>query len=464
MTIGVTDEELPPPAYALGQGALDHALTSAPFPLKASHATAALNRADLDLVISAAPGQEVLCRGLVIELPMGTTAQALVESADGISISLSDDFWSSSLETTETAVRCLLTTEDDGFIFDEDGLTVRLRGLGINREHGNTHIKVFEDYEPLGQTSTTQPVTLVFEKAPYTPDNESGSPNRFSAHRYSGSGADTAPATLVKAGSTVTLRWQHRQGVERHLFGQYLTADNSAPGIDVSHLTRIDTEPLQRATTFTLRTRDQDTREMTYDTVTVQVDSPTLAGLTLTGPLSARDDALTLTGPVRVSERLVAQEGFDASETVHVSTRVSAQEMTASEGVTVDGPVLVFGAIEVPGDVEAKHITTSDLMAKRTVRMLGRPQQLPVSDGTDFTAGTDGLYAGHLRDIDNMFSDVDLTLKVNGGQRSVRAATDDDRRRDAVFMPLLRGETISASGGDLHPRLTTRLVWVPFGG
>ncbi|MFD9206409.1 hypothetical protein ACFVZM_09005 [Streptomyces sioyaensis] len=460
MTTGLTVEELPPPAYALGRGALDHALTSAPFPLQASHATEPLNRADLDLVISAAPDEEVLCRGLEIELPMGTTAQDLVESADGITITLSDDFWSWSLETTDTAVRCLLTPQGDGFIFDEDGLTVGLRGLGINREHGNSYLRVFEDYEPLKQNTTRQPVTLVFEKAPYRPEIESGSPNRFSAHRYSGSGADTAPATLVKAGSTVTLRWQYRQGVERHLFGQYLSADYSAPGIDVSQLSRFDTEPLQRATTFTLRTRDQETGETTYDTVTVQVDSPTLAGLDLTGPLSGYDGRLTLAVPVTVAGELVAEQGLEAAGAFHASTAVTVTDtLTAEAGAAIDGPLQVDGSIEVLGDVEAQHITTGNLTAKKTVKMLGESHSVPRDK--PLTAESDGLVVGHV------FSPYwgvrpDLTLQVNGDQRTMRARADSDHPSEAVFMPVLRGETLTTSGY-LPGGNTLRLVLVPFG-
>ncbi|QRX89943.1 polymer-forming cytoskeletal protein [Streptomyces noursei] len=460
MTTGITGEELPPPAYALGRGGLDHALTSAPFPLQASHTTAPLNRADLDLVISAAPGEEVLCRGLVIELPMGTTAQDLVESADGISITLSDDFWNPSLETTDTAVRCLLTPQDDGFIFDEDGLTVGLRGLGINREHGNTRIRVFEDYEPLEQSTTRQPVTLVFAKAPYRPEIESGSPNRFSVHRYSGSGADTAPATLVTAGSTVTLRWQYRQGVERHLFGQYLTADYSAPGIDVSDLSRFDTEPLVRATTFTLRTRDQETGETTYDTVTVQVDEPTLAGLALTGPLSGYDGTFTLAVPVTVAGELVAQQGLEASRAFHASTAVSVTDtLTVEAGATVDGTFQADGSIEVLGDVEAQHITTGNLTAKKTVRMLGGAS-VPTSPGSSLTANTDGLFVGSAS-VPGWGVRPSFTVQVNDDQRTMRAITDDGHPSEAVFMPVLRGEKLTASGIDLGNY--TPLLFVSFG-
>ncbi|MGA5560620.1 hypothetical protein ACPCUV_05465 [Streptomyces platensis] len=462
MTTGTTDEELPPPAYALGRGALDHALTSAPFPLQASHATAPLNRADLDIVISAAPGEEVLCRGLVIELPMGTTAQDLVESADGISVALSDDFWSSSVESTGTTVRCRLTPQDDGFIFDEDGLTVGLRGLGMNREHGNTYIKVFEDYEPLDQNTTTQPVTLFFAKVPYRPELESGSPNRFSAHRYSGSGADTAPATLVKAGSTVTLRWQHRQGVERHLFGQYLSADYSAPGIDVSDLSRFDTEPLQRATTFTLRTRDQETDETTYDTVTVQVDSPTLAGLTLTGPLSGHNRTLTLAVPVTVAGTLVAQQGLEASGAFHASTAVTVTDtLTAGAGATVDGLLQVDGSIEVPGDVEVQHVTTGNLTAKKTVKMLGGTRRLGLA-GDSLAAESDGLCVAHAFYIGSNIGS-NFSLHVNGDQRPMHAQANSRQPSQAVFMPMLLGETLTLSG-HVPGGPTTLVLWMPFGG
>ncbi|MFG2530421.1 hypothetical protein [Streptomyces sp. NPDC048516] len=461
MTTGITGEELPPPAYALGRGALDHALTSAPFPLQAGHVTAPLNRADLDLVISAAPGEEVLCRGLVIELPMGTTAQDLVESADGISIALSDDFWSWSLETTDTAVRCLLTAKDDGFIFDEDGLTVGLRGLGINREHGNTYLKVFEDSEPLELNTTRQPVTLVFAKVPYRPEIESGSPNRFSAHRYSGSGADTAPATLVKAGSAVTLRWQYREGVERHLFGQYLSADYSAPGTDVSHLSRFDTEPLQRATTFTLRTRHQETGETTYDTVTVQVDSPTLAGLTLTGPLSGYDGTLTLAVPVTVDGELVAQQGIEASSAFHASTAVSVRDtLTTEVGATIDGPLQVDGSIEVL-DVEAQHITTGNLTAKKTVKMFGDTRRLGLA-GDSLTAESDGLCVAHAFYIGSNIG-ANFHLHVNGDQRPMHAHASMRHPSQAVFMPMLRGETLTLSG-QVPGGNTTLVLWMPFGG
>ncbi|AEW92670.1 MULTISPECIES: polymer-forming cytoskeletal protein [Streptomycetaceae] len=468
-----TDDELPVPSYVLGQGLLDYALTSTPYPLMASPATGALTRADVTLVVCAAPGEQVLCGELTVELPLGDEAQALVSSADGIEAVPSDSYWTVTVETVTGRVRITLTAAGSGYVFD-DGFLVRLRNLGIARAVGGTWIDVAENAVPLGGAAGTRggaPVRLENAKAPFRPAVEAGSPNRFSAHRYSGSGADTAPATLVAAGSPVTLRWQDRQGVTRRLFGDFLPEDagphDPREGLDVTDRARLDSAPLLRPAVFTLRTTDTATGAISDESVTVQVDSPTCDGLTLTGPLTPREGrvAFDITGSFSVNGALSVEGTLGAGELRATGEATASGPLRTSGGATLDGALTTGGRLRSDGEVVAGHVSTGDLTAHERVQMFGTPETATISSGWKCSAGTDGLYAGHLTPPNPYLTAADLEVVVNGvgGERKTAAGVERKEEYGALFLPLLRGDTVQTGGVASTHVGFQRVFWIPFG-
>lgn len=473
------DQQPPPPAYTLAEGALDYALTSNPFPLMASGAVGELVRAEMSLVISAAPGHEVLCRALEVRLPRGAdTADALVESADGIEVSPSDDYWEYEVESTASTVSIVLTPKYDGFEFTNESLTVTMRGVGVNRHFGNSRLTIIEDCVPLGATEAGPPgsldvqptsVTLTVEKVPYRPPADFGTPNRFSAHRAAGSGADGTPATLVSAGSQVTLRWQPATGVERRLFSQRLTANDNDPGRDVSDRSVLTTE-IVRTTAFTLRTKVIATGQTSYDTVTVQVEDPILAGLTVAGPLTV-PESLTVRGTLAATGGLTAKQSLAVEGALTATGAVQASgAMAADQGAEVSGTLSAPGPTVVPGEVCAQRLETKDLTANTCVKMLKRGPWIDLSTSEpSFTAPTDGFFAAQL--TVRAAQRIDLELKVSGDpgrtyppSLSVRSLNNPPKE-DTVLIPLRRGDTLTGRG-ELALIMTNHQesVWFPLGG
>ncbi|WP_439678220.1 hypothetical protein [Embleya sp. MST-111070] len=437
------------PPYSIVSGALDHALLTNPFPLQASPPTGGPTSARLGLVVSAPPGDPVRCSKLVVEIPIGTSATSLVDTATGITATPPAG-WQQAIASTPSTATVTFTPPGGEFEFDQDGAELAVEGLRVNTTPGNAKIRIVEHV--VGQTPTTLDCDIT--KGPYRPPIPAGSPNRLSARRWAGTGSvSPTPATQVAAGQKVTLTWQHRTGVERRLFTQPLNAAVADPGRDVSLDTRFDSAPLVRPTTFTLRTKVTATGEVMYDTVTVTVDSPTFAGLRLKGPLAGpRDgsavvfpDAVTVNKGLAVQGTVTARAGLTA-----LGTFEAKQELAATAGITVTGSAEAGGSSTVPGGqvTVAAGTTTTNLTAKGTVKLL-----TTVARWRNLSAAlpdTDVLLLGYVVEGIGMpnLGRVDATV----ADRIVRTkAKTRSHEADAIFLPIRAGERLthdSATSGD----------------
>ncbi|MGI5335984.1 hypothetical protein ACQEVS_00585 [Streptomyces sp. CA-181903] len=457
----MTTEPPENPTYAIASGALDYAVLTTPFPLQAgppSGGGPSESVARMNVVVSAPPGDPVACARIVTHIPVGEGATSLVETADGITATPPEG-WSQETTVTGNTVSVTFTPPGEEFVFDQDGATLVVDGLRINREPGHATIRFMEHLT--GESQPT-PVTLPLEKWPYRPPVDAGSPHRFSARRWSADGGlNSSPATEVTAGQRVVLAWQFRDGVERHLFTRPLDADMAGQGQDVSTLSRVDSEPVVRATTFTLRTRDIATGETVYDTVTVTVATPRFAALRVRelaagsgGTVTFPEGATVSTG-LTVQGTVTANAGLTAGETVKVTS-----QLVAEQGITVDGEASAGGASTVAGgEVVAGGITTKDLTAKQTVKMIrfaGRTH-------TSFSLPTDALLTGYMIQSDPRANGGRYTVTV--GDRQVGAyAHSTHHAADSLFLPIRAGESGVFAASQFVRRDDLYFVVVMFGG
>ncbi|MFI9271383.1 hypothetical protein ACIGXM_11810 [Kitasatospora sp. NPDC052896] len=451
-------EEFPEfPAYSIASGALDYASLTTPFPLQVSPPSGDRPPARMDFVVSAPPGDPVRCAKVVMEIPIGTGATSLVETATGITATAPTG-WQSAITSTASTATITFTPPGNAFVFDQDGVEIVIDGLRINTEPGNVTIRIAEHL--VGEPQPTV-VPLFVEKWPYRPPVLAGSPNRFAARRWAGTGSlSPSPATQVTAGQRVTLTWQARGDVERHLFTQPLNDDLGATGRDVSTLTRFDCDPVVRPTTFTLRTKVKATGETMYDTVTVTVDTPTFAGLSLTAPLAAGasgtvtfPEAVTVTKGLSIDGELTAGAGLTA-----LATFEAKQNLNATTGISVTGSAGAGGTSTVPGgEVTAAGITTKDLTAKKTVRIfnsvvrISRPQDFP---------GTDRLLVGYMVQGVGVPNPGMVTVTV--GNREVGARGRSLSSADSLFLAVRGDEAVTYDPSTISST-TMFLAWAILG-
>lgn len=423
------------PAYAIASGALDYAVLPTPFPLQASASEGDLSVVRMNIVVSAPPGDPVASTRIVVQIPIGVSPTSLVETADGITATPPPG-WRHEIAATETTATVTFVPPGGEFLFDEDGATLIIDRLRINRESGHATVRFLEHLSDAEQPTS---VPLPLEKWPYQPPVDAGSPHRFSARRWS-AGADlsSSPATQVAAGQPVALAWQFRQGVERHLFTQPLDDDTTGPGRDVSNLSRVDSQPVVRPTTFTLRTKVTATGETTYDTVTVTVATPRFVGLALRELAAGSAGTVTMPGGATVARRLTVQGAVTANAGLTAGdTFTATSQLVAEQGITVNGSASAVGTSTVAGgEVTAGGITTQDLTAKQTVKMISGISR--TQNATAVGSNTDALLVGYLVEV---FPANSGRVTVTVGDRQVGAyAHRTHHAADALFLPIRAAE------------------------
>ncbi|WP_405361982.1 hypothetical protein OG535_29330 [Kitasatospora sp. NBC_00085] len=448
------------PAYSIASGALDYASLTTPFPLQVSPPSGEGPSVRMDFVVSAPPGDPVRCAKIVMEIPIGTTATTLVETATGIAATPPTG-WQSAITSTASTATITFTPPGNAFVFDQDGAQLVIDGLRINTEPGEATIQITEYL--VGEAQPTA-VRLKVEKWPYRLPVLAGSPNRLAARRWAGAGSlSPSPATRITAGQRVTLTWQTRGDVERHVFTQPLDDDLGATGRDVSTLTRFDSDSVVRPTTFTLRTKVKATGETMYDTVTVTVDTPTFAGLSLTAPLTAGasgtvtfPEAVTVSKGLTVDGAVTAHTGLTALDTFEAK-----QNLNATAGISVTGSASAGGNSTVPGGgVTAAGITTKDLTAKKSVKIFSN-----IVRNANLTSGpaTDRLLVGHMVTASGPAGMVTVTV----GNRQVGARARNSggvgSGADSLFMPVRADEAAVTYDPSPINSLSVYLAWAVLG-
>ncbi|WP_189300841.1 hypothetical protein [Streptomyces albospinus] len=324
----------------------------------------------IDLVISNSGSTPVRCSRIAIVLPVGSLAQDLALTGEGIAPYVEPESgWTIvgpqpdvllAVPTAETAVfpaageatgdssKVRFSVEPTGGTSEVtvDGLYITLKNIAISNRTGVARIGI-EEWATTGSTIPEVPNTGTLDVAKF--------PFRSGADPAPGVGralvAVTAqggpPATRIAAGDPVRLEWHHVRGDNHELYmdGERVP-DPSIPGGSVYP---VPAGKVLRDTAFALKTvtPTPDGGFVTrWDHLTVCVTDQTLAAVTVSGPIQANGTLTT----------------SSAGETTfhHAVSVVDGKELVASGDLCVDGSVKstsgttkVGGALNVSGQVQA---------------------------------------------------------------------------------------------------------------
>ncbi|MFI2188091.1 hypothetical protein [Streptomyces sioyaensis] len=302
---------------------LSYALSTNPNPLTVSPPDIAAGAedehafADIDLVISNSGNTPVRCSKIAIVLPIGSLAQDLAVTGEGIDAYVSPESgWTVidvqsdvllAVPMAETAVFNAAGSSTIGSSqvrFDVvpssggesevtvDGLYIHLSGIKVSDKTGITRIGIeewaaYED-DPIGEANT---LTLDVAKFPFRSGSDPHPGIGRALVALTGTGQD--PATKIAAGDLVVLEWHHLRGDNHELYADGRRLGDTGPELEqIAGGSRWEIpDGLQRDTTFALKTVTPTPDAgfvVRWDHVTVCVTDPTLAKLTVTGEVQAK--------------------------------------------------------------------------------------------------------------------------------------------------------------------------------
>ncbi|MFC5720585.1 hypothetical protein ACFP1Z_10470 [Streptomyces gamaensis] len=342
---------------------LSYALTTVPNPLTVSPPKVGPGNEDelaygaIDLVISNSGSTPVRCSRIAIVLPVGSLAQDLALTGEGIAPYVEPESgWTIvgpqpdvlvAVPTAETAVFPAAgdTTGDSSKVrfsveprggeseVTVDGLYITLKNIAISNKTGVSRIGI-EEWATTGSTIPDVPNTGTLEVAKF--------PFRSGADPSPGIGRALVavtrqggpPATRIAAGDPVRLEWNHVRGDNHELYmdGERVTDPSIAGG----SVYPVPAGKVLRDTAFALKTvtPTPDGGFVTrWDHLVVCVTDQTLASLTVGGALTAKG-AVT------------------AEKTVDVTEKVTAGALKVTANAEVEGTFKVTQQLTADGDVQ----------------------------------------------------------------------------------------------------------------
>ncbi|MEV4926500.1 hypothetical protein [Streptomyces roseoverticillatus] len=358
---------------------LSYALTTVPGPLTVSPPKVDSGNEDelaygsIDLVISNSGSTPVRCGKIAVVLPVGTLAQDLALTGEGIAPYVEPESgWTIvgpqpdvlvAVPTAETAVfpaagettgdsskvRFSVEPSGDASEVTVDGLYITLKNIAVSNKTGIARIGI-EEWATTGSAIPDVPNhgTLEVAKFPFRSgaDPSPGTGRALVAVKSVGG----PPATRISAGAAVRLEWHHVRGDNHELYMDDRRVVD--PSIAGGSAYQVPEGTVLRDTAFALKTvtPTPDSGYVTrWDHLTVCVTDQTLASLTVSGAVSAQS-TLKVTGAV------TAESTLDVTGTV---TAKSGLDVTGN--ATVGGTLGVTGKLTADGDVQVnKSLTTGN--------------------------------------------------------------------------------------------------------
>ncbi|MGW2601786.1 hypothetical protein [Streptomyces klenkii] len=376
---------------------LSYALTTVPAPLTASPPKVDSGNEDelaygsIDLVISNSGSTPVRCGKIAIVLPVGSLAQDLALTGEGIAPYVEPESgWTIvgpqpdvlvAVPTAETAVfpaagetagettgdssKVRFSVEPSGGASEVtvDGLYITLKNIAISNKTGVARIGI-EEWATTEDEIPAVPNTGSLEVAKF--------PFRSGADPSPGIGRALVavksvggpPATRISAGAEVRLEWHHVRGDNHELYmDDRRVADPSIAG---GSAYQVPVDTVLRDTAFALKTvtPTPDGGYVTrWDHLTVCVTDQRLASLTVNGALDA-EGAVTAGSSLDVTGAVTAQSTLDVTgdATVRGTLRATGE-------VTVGGTLAVTGQLTANGPIQANDWVT--VAADKTLTTYG---------------------------------------------------------------------------------------------
>ncbi|MGY4975517.1 hypothetical protein ACWGCC_41030 [Streptomyces nigrescens] len=412
---------------------LTYALTTVPNPLTASPPDVKPgdedenSYADIDLVISNSSSTPVRCSKIAIVLPVGTLAQDLALTGEGISAYVEPDSgWTVvdvqsdvllAVPTAETAVfpaageagpskvRFSIAPQGGESEVTVDGLYLTLRRIMVSDKAGVARIEIEEWATAEGTIpDTPRTTTLDVAKFPFRSgaDPAPGIGRALVALKSQGG----PPATRIAANAPVRLEWHHVRGDSHELYMDDRRVTDA--GIAGGSKYDVPANTVRRDTAFALKTvtpTPDGGFVVRWDHLTVCVTDQTLAQLTVSGALQA-DGSLT-TGST-------SETKFN-----HPVSVLNGKKLTATGELRVDGNVSAGGTAQITGKLTAdgdvqvnksfKTGTAGESVFYHNVTVY-TPSKLVV--GKDMQVN--GSVTGSLKVTGSLNADVDVTRGGKG--------------------------------------------------
>ncbi|MFI9724030.1 hypothetical protein ACIHFE_31030 [Streptomyces sp. NPDC052396] len=402
---------------------LSYALTTVPTPLTVSPPKSGPGNEDelaygsIDLVISNSGSTPVRCSKIAIVLPVGTLAQDLALTGEGIAPYVEPESgWTIvgpqpdvllAVPTAETAVfpaagdttgdsaRVRFSVEPRGGASEVtvDGLYITLKNIAISNKTGVSRIGI-EEWATTGDQIPPTPHTGALEVAKF-PFRSGADPSPGIGRALEATvGVGGPPATRIAAEAAVRLGWHHLRGDNHELYmdGERVTDSSIAGGSAYP----VPAGRLVRDTSFALKTvtPTPDGGFVTrWDHLTVCVTDQTLASLTVSGAIQANGSLTTSSaGETTFHHKVSVADGKEL---------VASGVLWANNSVKSTG-----GTTKVDGALNA----TGQILADQGIRIDG-----------DITSAKSGINVGtNVKFTSGHKLDVDGTLVADSNTQTVR--------------------------------------------
>ncbi|MFD7597239.1 hypothetical protein ACFV6D_29930 [Kitasatospora sp. NPDC059812] len=173
--------------------ALEFSLSTNPDPIRVSPNTGDPQRADLVIVGSRRSGEAIECNKIVVVIPTGPNSPDLALDLEGIDPQTSLKDWTA---TTNAQAKTITFAPTSGHatISRDEGLTVQLMGVRINRQVGTAPLLIQVYSRPAGSSESFLPDTTTLEIGKFPAD--------FYLRNL------IAKPPIINNGETVTLTWE----------------------------------------------------------------------------------------------------------------------------------------------------------------------------------------------------------------------------------------------------------------
>ncbi|MFD9206408.1 hypothetical protein ACFVZM_09000 [Streptomyces sioyaensis] len=364
---------------------------------------------EVTLLVTNGGWSPVRCTGITVTFPVGQRARDLAASSQAVNATAVPDGWEAADPIrTNRFVRFAFTPSGGSTVITDKSLRFDFFPMAVNSTVGVSYPEVTETTAIGDEPPEERPVILRLPKFPVGVRSGAVTGTNLTVFPEQHTEAN-APLVRVARGSKVTIAWKPAPGLARILHWQ-----DSDTGTEIADgAGSLVCGPLLRDTTFTLQTVSQAEGETTnrYDSVTVTVDVPSYAKITVPGEVGTPAPSL----PVHVDGQLTIRQSLTAP-----SALVTGELKTQA---TLGAPSVEAGSLRFSGTVNATQIhaathltaarvtTTQGLTATGTVRILNAGREDLSAEGGTRTMTTDGILVASAHG-----GSGELTLNVAGFQ------------------------------------------------
>ncbi|MFF3863309.1 hypothetical protein [Streptomyces sp. NPDC002209] len=211
--------------------ALEFSLDTQPDPIRVSPSSGDVERANLVIVGSRRKSDAIECNKIVLTIPTGPNSPDLALDLEGIDAQTSLKDWTVATDPQKKTIT-FAPTSGHATISRDEGVTLQLMGVRINRQVGTAQPRIEVYSRKAGTNGPFQPDTTTLEIGKFPAD--------FYLRNF------IADETTIDNGGTVTLEWE--AGGVSSLRLLYDTAD-----INVLNLSTYTVNNIRNSTVFYLR-------------------------------------------------------------------------------------------------------------------------------------------------------------------------------------------------------------------